>query len=167
MSETRGRACLTLAEPEAFLSSALGHALHGRPYDGASIVVQQPGEEVEPLLGRLQKSAHALRQGGYSISDVALVLGARDAARLLNRLAVTRGLSELLAGTPYTLHLISSATPDGRGPLFEFVGCLLANGSYAHHVRLIFSEQRSASGVSKARPRTSHSSEFRAFDLTG
>lgn len=149
MNETIGAACVTLVEPGAFMESARrdGGCV------GASVVVQQPGEESARLLSRMRKSVQALRKTGCRIGSAAFVLGAHQGVRMKSRLVVGRGLLDLLADESCTLHLVASTERNQQFRLFQFVEQLLSGRKQEHPIHITFHEQKFDQNVLKARLR--------------
>lgn len=137
MSEASGTACITLAELDTFVAGDLPRQAHV----GASVVVQQPNESLESVLGRLQRSAQVLQESGCRIASTSFLLGARSADRLTERLELARSLLGLMNDSSATLHLISTARPGEQEGLFELVGWLLADAHHSRRIRLAFRDR--------------------------
>src|SRR5690606_11018630 len=147
--------------PGALLESPL----HDGACVGASVVMQQPGEESARLLNRTRRSVQALRRAGCLVTRITFVLGVQE--RLKNRLAVARGLLELLADDACILHLVASKQRSEQARSFQLIDLLRSDGRPQHPIHITFREQKFDKNVLKAQPRRPDSPILTALDLTG
>lgn len=105
MIKPSGTGCITLAELDTFIAGDIAHQAHL----GTSVVLQQPSEPIEGLIGRIRRSAQVLRESGYRIASTTFLLGPHRADRLTERLELARHLLGQATESSSTLHLISTA----------------------------------------------------------
>lgn len=106
----------------------------------ASTFVQRADESAEQLLLRTERTARVLRDSGYWIRSIRLVLGAEDAARHAERVELACRLGHLLTSHS-TLHLVTTKCRGPRINWVELVGLLLSDSRWPLHVRLAMDDQ--------------------------
>lgn len=139
---------LTLVEWDA----TIGLGCQSEPGPGCGVVRQKADECAERFLDRSLGLGRALRETGYQIDAIQLLVGGSDSARLLQRVELACSLSQLLADGS-TLHLVFDGRAAPQGHWFEFVGWLLADQRWRLGVRLALHDHASPGFAPSLQPK--------------